>query len=266
MPLDPAQLQQLAQGYVQKKKAQTIPAPDFAIPKPKSIDQEINAMPNADKLTLTEKKIYGALPGITTWMEGTRIAGKTVSEQLDKFNSSWVGKATQFMDVLAEGFERTSGLVEQMTTDPNFDMKDLQAAWYAGSLTDETTNLPVFKRDKDNHIIGMRIPTDLPGSAGLNAQRAKIQSLMQQGVAPADALAKVKDEYFNGLGALALRAQLNDMYGHVLLDPLNVLGAYLKPIELLKVTSKAALSEKLAGGWVAQLNCCPSGHGGSRSI
>jgi hypothetical protein len=248
MPLDPTQLQQLAQGYVQKKKEQVVPAPDFAIPKPKSIDQEINAMPNADKLTLNEKKIYGALPGITTWMENTRIRGTTVSEQLDKFNNSWPGKALNFLDIFAEGFERTSGLVEQMATDPDFDTEDLKAAWYAGSLTYDTTNLPTFKRDKDKKIIGMQIPTDLPGSSGLNAQRAEIQRLMQQGVDPKAALAQVKDKYYNGLGALTLRAQLNDTYGHVLLDPLNFVAAYLKPLEALKARRFVALTSKLTGG------------------
>src|SRR5688572_23373861 len=244
MALKPEELQQLAQGYVQKKQAEANASPpDFGVPKKKSIDQEINSMPNADKLTKFERKVYGALPGVTTWMENNRIMGGTISEQLDKFNNSWAGKALNSLDVFAEGLERTAGLAQQIATDPDFDWDELKSAWYAGSLTYDTNNLPTFNKDT-----GLRIPTDLPGSGGMNAHRAKIQRLLQAGVDPKAALAQVRDEYYEGLGALALRAQLNDTYGHVLGDPLNVITGYLKPIQALKARRFTALTSKLAGG------------------
>src|SRR3990172_2103766 len=237
-------IQQLAQAYAQRRQEAVRPAPSFGIPKAKTIDEEINAMPNANKLTQNEKRIYGALPGITTWMENSRIMGKTVSEQLDKFNNGWLGKALNFLDVGAEGLERTAGLFSQMR-DPDFDMSELQSAWYAGSLTYDTTNLPIFKRDPGGQISGMRIPTDLPGSGGLSNARATIQRYIDQGMDPKDALAKARDELYGGLGALSLRAQLNDTYGHVLLDPINVLTAYLKPIQALKARRFTALASKV---------------------
>jgi len=248
MPLSPEELQRLAQSYTAERQSQQ-PQPDFGVPRqqPKSADEQLDQMPNADKLTSSEKWIYGKLPGVTTWMENNRIFGRTVSEQLDKFNTSWAGKALNSLDIFAEGLERTVGLVGQMN-DPDFDWDNLQSAWYAGSLTYDTTNLPTLKRDAAGSIVGMQIPTDLPGSGGVSTARVKIQAYIDQGMDPKEALSKARDEYYGGLGALALRAQLNDTYGHVLLDPLNVITAYLKPVQALKARRFAALTTKLTGG------------------
>lgn len=252
MGLTPQDLAQIAQ----QNKAPQLPG-DYAVPKP-DIKQQINSMPNANKLTQTERKIYSALPGVTSWLENNRIMGRTYSEQLDKFNNSWVGKGLQYLDFLAEGLERTSGLVTQMTQ-PGFDFKNLKAAWYAGSLTYDTVNLPQLVRSKEtitdpitgrtgNPVVGLRIPTDLPGAQnGLNNARLQIQRLMEQGYDPTEALSMVRDDYYSGLGALALRAQLNDLYGHALLDPLNVVSAWFKPVQALKARRLAAVT-KIAGG------------------
>jgi hypothetical protein len=267
MPSDPKQLQQLAQQFVDKQKAsRPQPAPSFGVPpqkKPKSLDDQISSMPNANKLTDAERAIYKGLPGVTHWMENSRIMGSTISEQFDKFNNSWAGKALNFMDVGAEALERTVGLAKQVLSDPDFDWDNLQAAWYAGSLTGDMTNLPVFIKSKEEQdwfnpqtqkyekrriVTGLRIPTDLPGSGGLNAARVKIQAYIDQGMDPKEALAKTQDEYYNGLGALALRAQINDTWFHVIGDPLNVLTAYLKPVQALKARRFMALSTKLTGG------------------
>lgn len=249
----------------QQNKPQPEPG-DYAIPK-QDIEKQINSMPNANKLTQTEKSIYKALPGVSSWMENNRIFGQTYADQLEKFNNGWMGKALQKLDFLAEGLERTSGLVVQMT-DPNFDFKDLKAAWYAGSLTYDTTNLPQLVygtkiRVKDNstqgwhweeskdgkgeNIAGLRFPTDLPGTqAGLNDARTKIVQLMQQGVDANTALEQVRSDYYEGVGALALRSQLNDFYGHFLLDPLNWIMGGVKPIEALKLRKLTATTEKIA--------------------
>src|SRR5688500_11871277 len=179
MPLDPNAFQQWQQGYKAEQAAADNQAQaDFGVPKPKTQEEQLNAMPNADKLTKVERGIYGALPGITTWMKNKKLMGRSVSEQLDRFNTSWAGKALNSLDVLAEGLERGFGLASQMVNDPDFDMSELQSAWYAGSLTYDTTNLPVFKRDEAGKIIGMTIPSDLPGSGGLSAARTKIQALI----------------------------------------------------------------------------------------
>lgn len=255
MAVDPKILQQAAGQYLASKK-QPKP-PTFAEPQ-EDLNAQINSMPNASKLTNTEKAIYKALPGVTTWMENNKIMGESVSDQLDKFNNSWAGKALGKLDLLAEGLERTAGLFVQMQ-DPNFDWKNLRSAWYAGSLTYDTTNVPQLVRSKDKivdpitgregyPVAGLRFPTDLPGAkAGLADAREEITRLISSGYSPKEALDKARDDYYNGLGALALRGQLQDLWGHVLLDPLNVLTGYLKPLQALKAKRFTAIT-KIAGG------------------
>ena len=199
---------------------------NYAAPS-QDLDKQIQSMPNEDKLTRVEKSIYKALPGVSSSLGA-------FSQKLDQFDQ-WAGgipgKLLTVLDAGAEGFERTMGLFAQMQ-DPNFDYKDLKAAWYAGGLTADVTNLPQFvygqsrkskypgteKIVEGSPVVGLKITNDLPGAkVGLADARQKIKALMAQGVPAKDALAMVRDEYYNGLGALALRAQLNDMYSHVLL-------------------------------------------------
>src|SRR5258706_746813 len=159
MPADPATLQQQAQQYLQNNNIQHASAPEpgnFA--QPKTPEQQTNDMPNSSKLTKFEKGVYGALPGISTWMSGTKIMGLSVSDQLDKFNKSLVGKSLNYLDIGAEGIERTSGLATQMLQ-PGFNPKDLKAAWYAGSLTYDMSNLPELTRDANGAVTGMRMAT-----------------------------------------------------------------------------------------------------------
>jgi hypothetical protein len=256
MPLTPEQRQAAAQQYLANRGQTSTPQPTPSFAQPQTIEQQTNALPNANKLTRTERKIYGALPGVTSWMENNRILGGTVSEQLDKFNNSWPGKALQKLDVLAEGLERSVGLIAQMRQ-PDFDMKDLRSAWYASSLTYDTLNLPQAQygmvRDpitgkEVERVTGFKVPSDLPGVDGLANHRVEIKRLMELGYSPKDALDKVRDEYYNGLGALALRAQIGDLWGHVLGDPLNLLTGYLKPLQALKARRFLALSTKVTGG------------------
>jgi hypothetical protein len=248
MPLDQSQLAAL-QSYNDERNAlreQSAP-PSFAIPKAKSSEEQLATMPNADKLTNFERGVYGALPGVTKWLENGRIMGNSYSEILDKFSNSWAGKALNFLDIASEGLERTGGLFDQISSDPDFDWDELQSAWYAGSLTYDTSNLPQVARDKDGNIT-YRVPTDLPGTGGLHAARAKIQTYIDQGMEPAAALAKARDEYYGGLGALALRAQMQDTLFHALGDPLNVITGFLKPVQALKARRFMALTTKVAGG------------------
>jgi len=83
MTLTQQQLQTL-QEYTAEQEQQKQPVPDFGVPEPpkaKSPEEQLSSMPNADKLTGTERSIYGALPGVTKWMENSLIMGGTVSEQ-----------------------------------------------------------------------------------------------------------------------------------------------------------------------------------------
>jgi hypothetical protein len=215
----------------------------FGVPN-QTPQQQLNSMPNASKLTQTEKWLYDRLPGWTAKLDETGI-----SKRLDDFSKSWLGKGLEFMDVLAEGFERSVGVGEQILQAGvrNFDYSspNLRAAWYAGHLYWDTANLPqeVVKDGK----VTIRIPTDLPGVDGMVEARAQIKRYLDLGLDPEQAIARVKDDYYNGLGALALRAQMNDMWGHMLGDPLNLVTAYIKPVEALKVARLRGLS-KVAGG------------------
>lgn len=254
MALTDEQLQQAAQQYFTSKGV-TVPPPkpppEYAQPKQDFAEQ---IMPNSDKLTDSERWIYGKMPGWTTWMEENKIAGQSISDRLDKFNNSWVGKGLQYLDVFAEGLERTAGLLIQMR-DPNFDFKNLQSAWYAGSLTYATLNLPQVVRATEKvkdpltgregyPVVGFKLPSDLPGAGtGLANARAEIQKYIDAGLSPKEALDKARDTYYNGLGALSIRAQMNDLWGHVLLDPLNAVTAWVKPVQALKVRRLQGLNK-----------------------
>jgi len=226
----------------------------------------VSAMPNASKLTPTERKIYATLPGISTFT-GKYLT--PLSNALDKFTGGWAGKALGALDILAEGAERAAGFADQIYyaatqgSLKNFDtLNEIKAAWYAGSLLSDTTNLPMFIKEKNPYydpknpasqeevITGVRIPTDLPGINGIVEARKKILAEITAGGDAGDALIKAKDEYYSSLGALTLRAQLYDTYFHVLGDPLNAVSGALKPIEKLHALRNIGLYEKIGVGSV----------------
>jgi hypothetical protein len=239
-------IDELVKNYQQNQPTGPTPG-NFGVPKEQpSINNQLDQMKNAGKLTKLERGIYNALPGVSTWMENNKLFGESVSDQLDKFNNSWAGKALLKLDILAEGLERTVGLASQMSQ-PDFDYKQLRAAWTAGSLTYDMSNLPTWMRDEDDNIVGMEIGNDLPGVRNLANARVEIQKYLDIGLSPKEALDRARDDYYSGLGALQLRAQLNDTWGHVLADPLNLLTGYLKPIQRLN-TSRFNALQKLAGG------------------
>ena len=220
---------------------------------PRDQVERARAMPNYDKLTPFEKSLYGWLPG---------FAESTPGKILKWFGETWAGKALSYLDVLAEGLERTTGLGTQYAdawlkdiaagTTSNMDdlNQNLQAAWYAGGLTADVANLPTWKRSEEGYVvdlgplgkyksaagkvIGLTVPTDLPGMDGMVRARKDIAALIAQGVQPKEALAQVRDAYYNDLGALQLRAQLYDTWFHIGADPLNVLMGFIHPIERLK--------------------------------
>jgi len=66
----------------------------------------IKGMPNSDKLTASERWIYGKLPGFSE---------STIGKALAKFGDSWAGKALNVLDIGAEGLERTVGLYAQLS-------------------------------------------------------------------------------------------------------------------------------------------------------
>lgn len=231
-----AALQAAAQGWVNNRQSQqqvTAAKP----PEGNDPADVVKNMPNSERLTASERWLYGKLPGFSQ---------STVGQALAKFGDSWAGKALNYLDVGAEGIERTVGLFAQIANQKPGEELDLKSAWYAGSLTGDMINLPTFKKDENGKVIGIQIPGDLPGVNGLVRARKKIYEYVSQGMDEREALTKVRDDYYNDLGALSLRAQLYDTYFHMVGDPLNYIMPALKPVEALQARRIGALTGKIA--------------------
>ena len=196
---------------------------------------DLNEVPNYDKLSRGERRIMGWLPG---------IAESGVGKALAKFADSPFGKILQVFDIGAEVLERGTGFATQAlaavgTPESWSDFtENIGAAWYAGSLAADMANLPRWRDD------AFEIPSDLPGFGGLITARKQIVELMNQGMDADEALVLVRDEYYNGLGALALRAQLHDAFFHIAADPINIVIPYVKPIERLRAVTIARVTGK----------------------
>jgi len=225
--------------------AYEFPRPFYSVPwtAPSRRGETAQQMPNYSQLTPSERSIYEWLPGFSE---------STVGQALQKFGEGPFGKALQVLDVGAEFAERAAGLASQAwkaKDDPlewqDF-TRDLSAAWYAGGLAADMTNLPTFSYNNDGTVNNFSLPTDLPGAAGIAQARKSIIDLVQQGATYSEALQEVKSGYYDSLGALQMRAQLYDLYSHVLLDPLNIVMPYIKPIERLRVASEFASTTKWA--------------------
>lgn len=225
-------MQQRTQNYLNSQR----PDSTFNQP-PTDINGQIDQMANSEKLTPFERGVYRVLPG---------VAKSPFGKLLESFSGSWAGKALNVLDIGAEGVERGFGLMIQLANG-GIQPDELKAAWYAGSLTADTANItPRLKRDTSGKIIGVELPEDLPDVKGLVDARNKIQELLSQGVSAHDALIQVRDEYYNGLGALALRAQLQDTFLHSVFDPINYIMPALKPVERLKVKALVAVGKKVS--------------------
>lgn len=186
------------------------------------IEDQINALPNSEKLSGFERWVYKKLPG---------VADSSIGKLLESFGSSPVGKALNVLDVFAEGAERTLGLISQaryMKPGEDFSLKD---AWNAGSLYYDVSNLPTFSNGN------LQIESDLPGTYAL----VEARKLMQQGAS----LDEVRNTLYNNLGALKIRSQLQDTFGHVAIDPLNFIGGAIKPVEKLTAMRNLALAGKV---------------------
>lgn len=185
-------------------------------------------VPNYEKLSRFERWVYDRLPG---------FAESSVGQALAKFNESWAGKLLQKIDIPAEGLERTTGLATQYLAsigDPEASedfRQNLEAAWFAGSLAADEWfhHMPRMQEGR------LQWPTDTPGKPvgadQLRIFRDDISSLMKQGMSGEEALAQVRDKYYESLGALAIRSQMGDAVFHILADPLNVVMGFLHPVE-----------------------------------
>src|SRR5688572_29048816 len=106
---------------------------------PVSLDEQIREMPNSEKLSGVERWLYKKLPG---------FAQSSVGKALESFSTSRWGKALGYLDVLAEGAERTFGLIAQYRDMKPGDDFRLRDAWKAGSLFYDVANMPRLKLDE----------------------------------------------------------------------------------------------------------------------
>ena len=197
-------------------------------------------LPNMDKLSNTERAVINWLPGFS---EGT------IGKALAKFGESPFGKLLQIFDIGAEAVERGTGLIAQGIFaagqgPEGWDQfqQELGSAWYAGGLAADMANLPqihglfdFLNKNAPKQSLGMSFPTDLPGVEGLVIARQQIDELTREGMDPGEALELVRDEYYNGLDALAIRAQANDLFMHLFADPINIILPHLKLVERTQV-------------------------------
>lgn len=209
---------------------------------------DLSQLPNYDKLSDTERALMGMLPGISQslsdayksfddWTGG--LAGQVVGSRPVQLGAAAIGAGLSALDVGAEFLERTGGLFQQAyqaTQDGTTDdfLKNLNAAWYAGSLMADT--FEPFRFDSSDPLHPKFIqPNDLGGVNTLVRARQRIAELVSQGTGYHDANIIARDEYLAGLGALAFRAQTNDLFFHVFADPLNNILEGLRPFERLRV-------------------------------
>src|SRR3990167_5091561 len=136
--INPQELYAKIREGISRKKP---PEDDFG-----SLDDQIGSLPQSEKLTPLERGIYKALPGVSeNW----------AVQKLAQINENWLGeKIFQGLDILAEGVERSVGLLSQMR-EKDFNINELKSGWYAGSLSYDVSNLPVAihgdkRRVKDN--------------------------------------------------------------------------------------------------------------------
>ena len=67
-------------------------------PKPRFDQPRVDDLGKSDRLTPFERKLYDKLPG---------FAESGIGKALARFGQSWAGKALGYLDVGAEGLERT---------------------------------------------------------------------------------------------------------------------------------------------------------------
>src|SRR3990167_6947047 len=195
---------------------------------PYDLQDNLPSVKNWDRLTPTEQWVMQRLPG---W------ADSFIGRVLERFGNHWVGKALAYLDVGAEAIERTAGLAQQAWEAKDDPAKwsdfssNLKEAWYAGSLAYDYANTVLEVKPNDVGGLQFSWNGDLPGTAGVVDARRKIVQLVDSGVPIGEALAQTRAEGYESLGALAIRAQANELIGHILIDPINFIGGFVKPVE-----------------------------------
>ena len=195
-------------------------------------DAPLEEIPNYEKLTSGERWVMDFLPGVADHpVIGAALGG------LAKFGETKFGRwVFDAVDYLALGTERIGGVVAQFDDARRNDpagldemLNNVEATWYASSMAYDVADIEGWEG---------------PGISGLVKTRKRIIGLMDSGMEAREALVLASDEMMEDAGALALRMQMKDALGHVLLDPLNLLGLWLKPLQGMKAKALANLTLK----------------------
>ena len=110
MPQNPYErfFQQMGWAGGQQPIESPAPAPEYEVPQPPTTRQEaMQPMKNYELLTRPERQIFERfLPGVRGSWAGSAMQWAA--------NNPIAGKILPWLDVMAEGVERTSGLLNQM--------------------------------------------------------------------------------------------------------------------------------------------------------
>ena len=159
----------------------------------------------------------GAWRGVGEWLAQTAAPllaeeyrpGKTYADALEAFSQSWAGRTLLLFDAGAVALERATALGRQYVADPEDVRADWGAAWRAGDLYYE-----VFEM----------VPTE----GGVAEELSRARQMIAQGATPEEALGAFL-ERLTPEGAS--QAMVADVAGHIILDPINVLLGYVRPVQ-----------------------------------
>lgn len=199
-------------------------------------DIEPQQMQNYEKLSGFERWVTDRLPG---------FAESGVGQALAKFGNSWLGKALEVINVPVETVERGFGWVAQQQEAMQNDTMDefkrqSRAAWAAGELSAEVVNAPIIRNGQ------LTFPDDLPGVGQLAVWRQEIYDRARRGERYQDVVEDIRSRYYDSQGALAIRAQKQDLIFGVVADPLNYILPMLKPVDALHAARASIVSSKFA--------------------
>ena len=195
-------------------------------------DAPISETPNYEKLTSGERWVMDFLPGVSD----SPVIGAAL-RSLSKFGESKFGQFVfDTVSYLSMGTERVGGMIAQINDAAKNDpgslddiMGNLKATWYASSMAYDVADIEGWEG---------------PGISGLIKSRKSIIALMGTGMGAREALDVTRDKMMEDAGALALRMQLKDGLFQAILDPLNAIGLWLKPLQGLKSKALANLVMK----------------------
>jgi len=144
------------------------------------------------------------------------IAGRRVTygDILETFNRSLAGRALQVLDLGAVAAERAQAFAFQISDDPRGTLENPGAAWGAGDILYEIGELGWESQPR------------------LSAARDRIAA----GESPQDVLAALLEANPD----MAAQMMVADAAGHILIDPLNILLGYVRPVQLTQRVANLA--------------------------